>query len=105
MQWLRRLAARVSRRSPFVCSPDLSDRLRTWVDMVRADAAHPEYTIQLMNEAADMIDLIDRECSLCKPYRTLPDRVQGLIHNGTANAPAQAGAVATSLNPVVGGSR
>jgi len=57
-----------------------------WVDMVRADAAHPEYTIQLLNEAADMIDLIDRECSLCKPYRTLPDRVQGLIHNGTANS-------------------
>ena len=83
MQWLRRLAARVSRRSPFVCSPDLSDRLRTWVDMVRADAAHPDYTIQLLNEAADMIDLIDRECSLCKPYRTLPDRVQGLIHHGS----------------------
>ena len=86
IQWIRRLAARVSRRSPFVCSPDLSDRLRTWVDMVQGDAADPAYTIELLNEAADMIDLIDRECSLCKPYRTLPDRVQGLIHNGTANA-------------------
>ena len=74
----------------FVCSPDLPDRLRTWVDMVRADAAHPAYTIQLLTEAADMIDLIDRECSLCKPYRTLPDRVQGLIHNGTANAEHEA---------------
>ena len=86
MQWIRRLAARVSRRSPFVCSPDLSDRLRVWVNMVKADAAHPAYTIELLNEAADLIDLIDRECSLCKPYRTLPDRVQGLIHEGTANA-------------------
>jgi hypothetical protein len=87
MQWLRRLAARFSRRSSFVYSRDLSDRLRTWVDMVRADAAHPAYTIQLLNEAADIIDLIDRECSLCKPYRTLP---------------AHAGAVTTSLKPVVG---
>ena len=85
MQWLRRLAARFSRRSPFICSPDLPDRLRVCVDMGKADAAHPAYTIELLNEAANLIDMIDRECSLCKPYRTLPDRVQGLIHNGTAN--------------------
>lgn len=28
----------------------------------------------------DMIDMIDRECSLCLPHRTLPDRAQRLIH-------------------------
>jgi len=55
--------------------PYLSDRLRTWINMEKADAAHPAYTIQLMEEAADMIDMIDRECSLCKSYHTLPDRV------------------------------
>jgi hypothetical protein len=30
--------------------------------------------------ALDTINLIDRECSLCKPFNTLPDRIQVLIH-------------------------
>lgn len=40
---------------------DLPHRLRVWVDMVRSGAAHPKYTIELLNEAADMIDLINRQ--------------------------------------------
>ena len=42
MLWLRRLAARVSRRPPFVCSPDLSDRLRTWWNQYTATDATGE---------------------------------------------------------------
>jgi len=34
-----------------------------------------------MQYALDTIAFIDRECSLCRPYSTLPDRIQKLIHD------------------------
>lgn len=36
---------------------------------------------RLLGTAADLISAIHRECSLCKPYATLPDRIQALIEN------------------------
>ena len=56
------------------------DQLRSWCKAADTFDAHPSYTKELLNKAANLIDMIDRECSLCAPYKTLPDRVQKLIH-------------------------
>jgi hypothetical protein len=64
-------------------TPDTQNmRLRARIDELEANAT----------ETAAMIAMIDRECSLCKPYRTLPDRVQGLIHNWESATVARKGA-------------
>jgi len=56
--------------------------------------------------ANDTINLIDRECSLCAPYKTLPDRVQNLIseREQEANAPADQTATAGKVRRDVGNS-
>ena len=51
-------------------------------DMEREDVPKPtgEPDETKLQHALDTIASIDRECSLCQPYLTLPDRVQGLIY-------------------------
>ena len=39
----------------------------------------PDEPVKTLQHALDTIALVDRECSLCQPYLTLPDRVQRLI--------------------------
>ena len=63
-----------------ISEPSFADQLREWCQMIKANSAHPEYTKELLNRSANLIDFIDRECSLCAPYETLADRVQKLIH-------------------------
>ena len=51
------------------------------VDQNHIAVCHKQYT-----DACELINGIDRECSLCAPYLTLPDRVQKLISNYRAEA-------------------
>jgi hypothetical protein len=48
------------------------------VDIIR-ELGICESATELPPQGDELIDLIDRECSLCKSCKTLPDRIQNLI--------------------------
>lgn len=50
---------------------------RAYINGLEHKVKHLEARIKELGEG---IGLIDRECSLCAPFNTLPDRVQGLCH-------------------------
>ena len=54
-------------------SEHFSDQLYAMADRTDGEAS------DALRKAGDLVGMIDRECSLCKPYKTLPDRVQTLI--------------------------
>ncbi|MFA5187543.1 MAG: hypothetical protein WC551_13775 [Patescibacteria group bacterium] len=60
-------------------------------DMIEGESAVAwvKRVIREREYARDTVSLIDRECSLCELFKTLPDRVQSLIRQRQANAPDQ----------------